>query len=238
MDSWVSSQQRLVKKQHQKFHQKSLFEFSTVKTTQLLQQWFPDGRSVKSTNDNIFTSIKPGLSFTDMTVMSETSCCVTLGCNSVCDWVNSKIKPTRNLRTQKELRSNIILTVSLLPELFSTHHQELSHYKTTTYTCRTPVCLFTRWGALVLVNACRCDKSQVSVPAFTKSECIIYWISERKFSSSTYTEILYMYGQHREHKLSLQGSGDCRNTGCVSMTQMYTAHTCMRNFTQNAMWNT
>lgn len=26
--------------------------------------------------------------------------------------------------------------------------------------------------------------------------------------------------------------GDCRNTVCVSLTQMYTAHTCMRNFTQ------
>lgn len=121
-----------------------------------------------------------------MTVMSETSCCVTLGSASVCDWVNSKIKPSRNLKTQKELHSNIILTVSLLPELF--HHREWPHYKTTMYTHEElPFACSHARTRLVLVNTCRCGKTLVSVTEFTKSlEINLFWTQA----------ILHMYGQH------------------------------------------
>lgn len=49
---------------------------------------------------------------TESTVMSETSYCVTLGCNSCCKQVKIKIKTTSNLRTQTNIILNS-LTVSL-----------------------------------------------------------------------------------------------------------------------------
>lgn len=66
-------------------------------------------------NDDALADMKVSFGWAEITVTSETSHCVTQGCNSFCEWVNIKIKNTHTEHLT-ELRWSVISTVSMLSD--------------------------------------------------------------------------------------------------------------------------
>lgn len=66
-------------------------------------------------NDDALADMEVSFGWAEITVTSETSHCVTQGCNSFCEWVNIKIKNTHTEHLT-ELRWSVISTVSMLSD--------------------------------------------------------------------------------------------------------------------------